>query len=369
MGGLFDALFDAIAWVLAFFYQLIPNYGVAIILLTFSVMVVMTPLTLKGTKSMMAMQRLQPEMKQIQDKYKDDREKLNEELLKFYKENSINPLGGCLPLFLQMPIFIVLFQVIRGLTRRVSDMGIQTGWSSGDALRGEDLTGAPGGVLQQPFDPAFLDERSDLYVDLAGSTSMDFLGIDLSQSASDALGQGVIDALPYFLMIGVVALSGWYQQKQTMARSSSAPTDQQKMISRVMLIFLPVISFGLPAGVVLYFVVSNLYRIGQQAYITHTMFKDREDPIPAVSAKASDSKSSKKAESGSGKSGSGKNRSAKPKNKSDRSGGTSSSKSSGGKGTSKKGRRTYTSDPKRKKSKGRTTPPTTQPKARKKRRK
>ena len=60
-------------------------------------MVLMTPLTLKGTKSMMAMQRLQPEMKKIQEKYKDDREKLNEELLAFYKENSINPVGGLPP--------------------------------------------------------------------------------------------------------------------------------------------------------------------------------------------------------------------------------------------------------------------------------
>ena len=367
MAGAFDALFDAIAWVLAFFYDLIPNYGIAIIMLTLSVMVVMTPLTLKGTKSMMAMQRLQPEMKQIQDKYKDDREKLNEELLKFYKENSINPLGGCLPLFLQMPIFIVLFQVIRGLTRRVSELGIQTGWSSGDAVQGSALESAPAEVMEQPFDPAFLNETSAMYRDLAGSTSMDFLGIDLSRSASDALSQGVVGALPYFLMIGVVAFSGWYQQKQTMARSSSAPTDQQKMISRVMLIFLPVISFGLPAGVVLYFVISNLYRIGQQSYITHTMFKDKDDPIPAVSAKAPDAKASKK--SGGDKSNGSGSKSSKGGSGTKSSKSTKSQKSGSGKGSGKKGKRTYTANPKGKKSKGRATPQATQPKARRKKRK
>ena len=102
----------------------------AIILLTLLVMVVLTPLTLKGTRSMMMMQQLQPEMKKLQARYKDDRQKLNEEMLKFYKENNINPLGGCLPLLIQMPVFLILYQVLRGLTRRVSDLGLwRPGWA------------------------------------------------------------------------------------------------------------------------------------------------------------------------------------------------------------------------------------------------
>ena len=112
-------MFDAIATVLAWFYSLIPNYAIAIALLTLTVMVLLTPLTLKGTKSMLQMQRLQPEMKKIQQQYKGDRQKLNEELMKFYQENKINPLGGCLPLLIQMPVFIVLYRV-RGLTRPAS---------------------------------------------------------------------------------------------------------------------------------------------------------------------------------------------------------------------------------------------------------
>ena len=79
-------------------------------------MVITTPFTLKGTRSMIQMQRLQPEMRKLQLKYKDDRQKLNEELMAFYKENNLNPLGGCLPLLLQTPIFIILYNVIRGLT-------------------------------------------------------------------------------------------------------------------------------------------------------------------------------------------------------------------------------------------------------------
>ena len=80
-------------------------------------MILLTPLTLKGTRSMIAMQQLQPELKKLQAKYKDDRQKLNEEMMAFYKEHNINPVGGCLPLLLQMPVFIVLYRVLHGLTQ------------------------------------------------------------------------------------------------------------------------------------------------------------------------------------------------------------------------------------------------------------
>src|SRR3954469_20632783 len=108
--------FAPFANLLAFFYEIWPSYGGAIAPLTLTVLVGLTPLTLKGTRSMMTLQALQPEMKKIQAQYKDDRQKLNEELLKFYKENNINPLGGCLPLLVQLPVFFILYAVLRGLT-------------------------------------------------------------------------------------------------------------------------------------------------------------------------------------------------------------------------------------------------------------
>src|ERR687889_523745 len=109
-------MFDALASLLAWFYSIWPSYGMAIVMLTLSIMLLLTPLTLKGTRSMMVMQALQPEMKKIQQRYKDDRQKLNEELLRFYKENNINPLGGCLPLLIQLPVFLILYRVLHGLT-------------------------------------------------------------------------------------------------------------------------------------------------------------------------------------------------------------------------------------------------------------
>src|ERR1700738_5091192 len=94
------------------------NYGVAIILMTLAVMIVLAPLTWKGTRSMLAMQRLQPEIKRLQQQHKNDRQALNEAMMAFYKEHQINPLGGCLPLVLQMPVFFGLFRAVEGLTHK-----------------------------------------------------------------------------------------------------------------------------------------------------------------------------------------------------------------------------------------------------------
>src|ERR1044071_3385875 len=133
-------MFEIVAKTLSFFYELVPDYAIAIAMLPLLVMLVTTPFTLKGTRSMIQMQRLQPEMKRLQIKYKDDRQKLNEELMAFYKENNLNPLGGCLPLLIQLPVFFILFRVVRGLVN--------------------DPAG-PGG-----FVPKYLDHGSELFKNL-----------------------------------------------------------------------------------------------------------------------------------------------------------------------------------------------------------
>ena len=267
----FEAFFKAFASVLAFFYDATGNYAVAIILLTLVVMIIVTPLTLKGTRSMMVMQQLQPEMKKIQTRYKDDRQKLNEELLKFYKENSINPLGGCLPLLVQMPVFLVLYQVLSGLTRRASDLGADVGWVSSQFGSGATPTKAP--AFERVFDPNWINPSTKMYQDLSSSYQMEAFGLDLSESASKAMNQGIAHALPFLVLIVIVAITGFIQQRQIQGRTTGAQTNsQQQMIMKIMPFFLPVISFGLPAGLVLYFAVSNIYRIGQQAFISKSIY-------------------------------------------------------------------------------------------------
>ena len=282
-------MFDLIASVLSWFYGIFPSFGVSIILLTVVVMVIVTPLTLKGTRSMIKMQHLQPEMKKIQNRHKGDRESMNKEMMAFYQANNINPMGGCLPLLIQAPVFMVLYTVLRGLTRRLSDIGDSAGWVAG--RMGSGLEGILSGAstAQQTFYPAYLDESSELFRDLASETEMLFLGFDLARTASRALSDSIGAALPYFFLILVVFASSWYQQRQIRGRNpDSTVNPQQQMLMKVMPFFLPVISFSLDAALVLYFVVSNLYRIGQQAYITRTLYGPGGDQPAVVIPERSD---------------------------------------------------------------------------------
>ena len=102
---------------------------------------------------------------------------------------------------------------------------------------------------------------------------MSAFGLDLSESASQALSEGIVHALPYLVLIAIVAVTGFVQQRQIQGRNTNAQINpQQQMIMKIMPVFLPVISFTLPAGLVLYFATSNLFRIGQQAFISRSIY-------------------------------------------------------------------------------------------------
>lgn len=270
---MFDGLFEVTAKTISVFYDLVPNYAIAIAMLTLVVMVITTPFTLKGTRSMIQMQRLQPEMRRLQLKHKDDRQKLNEELMAFYKENNLNPLGGCLPLLLQTPIFIILYNVVHGLTR------------------------IPDG--HQTFDPKYLDHGSKLYGNLNAVDRMMAFGVDLAESASKALGEGFVHGLPHVALVSIVAVTSYYQQKQIQGRNPNAEMPpQQKMLMRLMPAMFVVFAFISPSALVVYFVVSNVYRIGMQAYITRSLYHG-EDSLGAQAQKASlEAKKLKEAEGG-----------------------------------------------------------------------
>ncbi len=326
-------MFDLIGRVVAFFYSVWPSYGMSIVFLTLAVMVVVTPLTLKSTKSMLQMQRLQPELKRIQNQYKDDRQKMNEELMAFYQENGINPLGGCLPLLVQLPVFLVLFRVVQGLTRRVTDIGEQAGWSAGRlaAGAGPQLENADDRV----FDPDNLDTTSELYEALSNDTEMVSWTIDLSRSAQSMLSEDFVSALPYLAMIAIVLVSSLFQQRQIQGRNTGAQVNpQQQMIMKVLPFMLPVFSFTMPAALVVYFVISNLFRIGQQGYITRSLYAGDDSPGALLARQRSEEKK------GGGKGGGSRAeggrttpKKGQPTPKRDAGGQKSSAKGKGGKGT------------------------------------
>jgi YidC/Oxa1 family membrane protein insertase len=114
MQSILQPLIDACQWILEFWHDLVGgSWGWSIILLTFTVRIAILPLTFKGVKSMQRLQTLQPEIKKIQERYKDDRQRMNQEVMAFYQREKVNPLGSCLPLVLQIPFFISLFYLLR----------------------------------------------------------------------------------------------------------------------------------------------------------------------------------------------------------------------------------------------------------------
>ncbi|HKP19490.1 MAG TPA: YidC/Oxa1 family membrane protein insertase [Gaiellaceae bacterium] len=129
LGGILSPLENALAWGLEHLHDTVGfSWGWSIVALTVIVRVAIVPVMVKQIHSMQAMQMHMPEMKAIQQRYKGDRQRLNEELMKFYKENNINPAASCLPLLLQIPVFIALYFVLNNFTKHVTAQPDELGW-------------------------------------------------------------------------------------------------------------------------------------------------------------------------------------------------------------------------------------------------
>jgi YidC/Oxa1 family membrane protein insertase len=118
---MFDWLINGMAYALDFIYNIVGNYGLAIIIFTLLIKIVLYPLTAKQTRSMREMQEIQPEVKKLQEKYKDNKEKQQEEMMNLYQEHGVNPAAGCLPMIVQMAILIPLYRTIFALGDKMAN--------------------------------------------------------------------------------------------------------------------------------------------------------------------------------------------------------------------------------------------------------
>jgi YidC/Oxa1 family membrane protein insertase len=311
-----DGLFQLVANTLNFFYELWPNYAFAIAALTCVVMLITTPLTLKGTRSMIEMQRLQPQIRKIQLQHKDDRQKQNEELMAFYKEHEINPVGGCLPLIIQAPVFSILFYVVRGLTNPAKFVAVQQ--------MAQQYNLNPPAITTPGFQPKYLNHSTALYQSLVGQSSMPaFNGhINLADSAAVALRVGIVHALPYLLLVAAIAGLSWLQQRQIMGRTAGSGAEinsQQQLMMRIGPLMYVFFAFISPAAIGIYFLVSTLWRVGQQAFITRSLYGGEDSPGTQAQKAMAEMRAAKKngdaatgtKVDGAGKSGASKNGSAK----------------------------------------------------------
>lgn len=199
-------------------YSVIPNYGVAIILLTVLVRVVTAPLTTRQMRSMAKMGTLQPRIKELQEKYADDRQRQSQEMMKLYKESGVNPLGGCLPILLQFPVFIGLYYALQSSI---------------------DLRHAP------------------------------FFGWIRDLSAPEQVAMIPILDLPLRILPLIMGASMVLQQRLT--PSTSMDPAQARMMMTVMPVMFTVLFYQFPSGLVLYWLVSNLLAVGHQYWLKRSM--------------------------------------------------------------------------------------------------
>ena len=225
-------------------------WGLAIIILTLLVRAAMHPLTQKQMVSMEKMQKLQPMLKVLQEKYGDDKDSLNRETMALYKEHKVNPASGCLPLIIQLPIFILLYGVLYDLTKRadftdVTFLGVNLGGSVlttiANALNLVDEAGVRIPDEQLGFVMVFFSSFTNL-------------GLLFSN-----IGMWIFN----FLLLIIIAALTWYQQ-----HLSSAGNPQMAMMAWFMPLFLTFICFGLPGGVLLYWGISSLMGIIHQVRVS-----------------------------------------------------------------------------------------------------
>lgn len=239
-GSILDPIAKPIADVLAFFYSIVPNYAVAILVLSLVWMVLISPLTLKTTRSMLAMQKLSPEMKRLQEQHRNDRQALAAAQMELYKTHNVSPFGSCLPSILPLPVFIALFRVIDGLSHKTTVHGVACAT------------------------PKYLAHNTAMYhaIQVAGG-HLNAFGLDLAKSALST-HTSVGTALPFYILLLIMMATQYVQTAQMMSRNPAAQQNSQMAIMKYLPLLFGVICIRFPAGVVLYYAMSNLCRIAQQ---------------------------------------------------------------------------------------------------------
>ncbi len=273
VGQLFHPLLEAVGYVLAFIYGVVHNYALAIILLTIVIMGLLTPLTVKSAKSMIAMQALQPEMQKLRAKYKgpENREQLNQEMMRLYKESGVSPVGGCIPMLLQMPFLYVLYAVIRGVSNTIAKG--QT-YPTGTVLKtGMVATGHQKCMESLCAVPRYIPTSSTMYHNLVMTPGvMKAFGMNLAVGPF-ANTLTWYERIPYFLFILAAIGLQYLQMAQVTrrnARTGQQVPQQMQNMQKVFPLVFGVIYIRIPAGVVLYMIVSSGIRILTQDLMFRT---------------------------------------------------------------------------------------------------
>ena len=239
--ALFGAVARAMLKILHFFYGIVGNYGVAIVMLTVLVRGAMFPISYKQTKNMARMQALKPEMDRITEKYKTDMQKRSQAIQEMYRKHNINPLGGCLPVFLQLPIFIGLYRAL------MVDVELRLSPLFSHAIRWCSNLSAPDMFLNwAPIMPDFIDN-----------------------------GVGIFGLGPYFNILPLITVALFLvTQKMAMPAPTNEQAVMQQKMMKYMTLFMGLLFYKVASGLCLYFIASSLWGIAERKLLPKAQTPD-----------------------------------------------------------------------------------------------
>ena len=255
--GLLNPLYYAVSWVLVQFHALFSlvfdpasgwAWGLSIVGLVVVIRIALIPLFVKQIKAQRGLQVLQPQIKEIQKKHKDDRSKQQEELMKLYRETGTNPFSSCLPILLQMPIFFALFHVLNA--------GVRQGQAIGAMTQELALQAGQATIFGAPLDATFMDPGS---------------------------GDPHVVKIVTVVLIALMTATTFLTQRQLMVKNmptgqNNPMAQQMKLLLYVYPVMFAVFGINFPVGVLLYWLTTNLWSMGQQFYVI------RRNPVPGSPA-------------------------------------------------------------------------------------
>lgn len=308
-----------LGFIISTIYDIVQNYGLAIILFTIIVKLILLPLQIKSQKAMKKQQKVQPIIAELQKKYANDQQRLQTEMMKVYKENNVSMTGGCLPLLIQMPILFGLYNVIQRPLTYIKGIDFTNAavLESVKQVISEmtekfpDVIGNVANIAAEQIGKTYqiqLSNWSELLgrtAELGWDVNFNFLGIDLSKIPSASLApilSGNFSDMSTVLLILIPALAiftTWLSMKQTQStapKTNSAADDTAQSMSKSMSMMMPIMTgfftFTLPSGIGIYWIISSITQMLQYFFL-NKYFDTREDDF-VVKVPTKNRKNSKK---------------------------------------------------------------------------
>jgi len=318
MLNLFEIITIPLGYLIDFIYRVVKNYGLAIIIFTVIIKLLLLPLNIKSQKAMKKQQKIQPILAELQKKYANDQQKLQQEMMKLYKDNDVSMMGGCLPMLLQFPILIGLYRVIQAPIKYIlhvdfTDAGVAEKVSNIIALMSEKFPQELGSYATMEADKLFKNAQiqlatwSERVLDAADAwvINFDFLGLNLSKVPSagfSALMSGdfsQISTIALLLIPALAVFTTWISMKQSQkmsGQSNNKQNDQTAQMSNTMNLMMPIMTgfftISLPSGMGIYWIVSNILQMVQQIVLNKYLDAKGDDFVVKVRDK--DTKKRKK---------------------------------------------------------------------------